>query len=105
MNSLSNTAAIAIAAALLASCALFPSAHDRAVRRTPAYKSGYADGCAAANAAGTSYRRGPVRNTEAFRGDETYRAGWNTGFSACRRTIATPGSDPEHPFYEPSPGH
>ena len=105
MSTTSNIAVTTLAAALLASCTLFPSAHDRAMQRTPAYRTGYSDGCAAANAAGTTYRRGPVRNTEAFRGNETYRAGWNTGFSACRRTIATPGSDPEHPFYEPSPGH
>lgn len=105
MNTWLKILAVALSSTLAASCALFPSAHDRAMRRTPAYKSGYSDGCAAANAAGSTYRRGPVRDEELFRSNETYRAGWNTGFSACRHAIATPESDPQRPFYEPSPGH
>lgn len=91
-------------ATMLTSCALFPSAHDRAIRRTPAYKSGYSDGCAAANAAGSTYAGGPVQDKELFRKNKTYRAGWNTGFSACRHAIDTPESDPQHPFYNPNPG-
>ncbi len=92
-------------AAALGGCALFPSAHDRAMRKTQPYKIGYSDGCAAANAAGSSYRYGPVRNEDAFRSNEVYRAGWNTGYSACRRTITMPGSNPGSPIPEPSPGH
>jgi hypothetical protein len=104
MTTLARSILVAIAAASLAACALFPGAHDRAMRRTQAYRAGYADGCAAANAAGTRYRRGPVRNTRAFRGNRLYRAGWNTGYSACRGGVTAPGSDPQHPFNEPSPG-
>lgn len=99
---------LAIAAAMtLASCALFPSAHDRAIRRTPNFKAGYNDGCAAANAAGASYRYGPVRDEDLFRRDDTYRAGWNTGYSTCRSTVSPSGAEPGHGMSlpEPSPGH
>ena len=89
----------------LAGCALVPSNRDRAIRHTQAYKAGYSAGCAAANAAGSSYRYGPVKDEDAFRNNEIYRAGWNTGYSACRRTFSPPGSDPGHPIPEPSPGH
>lgn len=105
MTNLARTFLAVAATAVLASCALFPSAHDRAIRRTPSFKAGYNDGCAAANAAGASYRYGPVRDEDLFRQDATYRAGWNTGYSACRRTISPPGSEPGHPVPEPSPGH
>lgn len=107
MSSLIKIAVIAVAAAALASCALFPSAHDRAIRRTPSFKAGYNDGCAAANAAGASYRYGLVRDEDLFRRDATYRAGWNTGYSACRRTVSPSGAEPGRsvPLPEPSPGH
>lgn len=105
MNAFARTILLALAATALASCALFPSAHDRAMRQTPSFKAGYADGCAAANAAGSSYRYGPVRDENLFRQDATYRAGWNSGYATCRRTIAPPGSEPGSPVPEPSPGH
>ena len=101
MNTLLKALAITAAAAALAGCA-GPSA---AVRNSQPYQVGYSDGCAAANAAGSSYRYGPVRNEDAFRSNKAYRAGWNTGYSACRRTITTPGSDPRNPIPEISPGH
>ncbi len=34
------------AAGLLASCAVFGGPRDRAIRRTPSFQQGYADGCA-----------------------------------------------------------
>ena len=81
------------------------SAHDRTIRNSQPYQVGYSEGCAAATSAGASYRHEPVRNEEAMRTNEAYRAGWNTGYSACRRTIQTPGSEPGHPIPEPSPGY
>lgn len=107
MTNLARTVLAIVATMTLASCALFPSAHDRAIRRTPSFKAGYNDGCAAANAAGASYRYGPVRDEDLFRRDDTYRAGWNTGYSACRRTVTPSGAEPGRsvPLPEPSPGH
>lgn len=106
MMNFAKTAAVFAAAIMLVSCALFPSAHDRAVRNTPNYKAGYNDGCAAANAAGDTYRYGPVRDEDTYRKDENYRAGWNTGYSACRRTVSPSGAEPgRSPVPEPSPGH
>lgn len=91
-------------AASLAGCALFPSKEDQAIRQSPAYQAGYHDGCAAANAAGASFRYGPVQNEDVFRSNDIYRAGWNTGYSACRQSMQMPGSQPGHPIPEPLPG-
>jgi hypothetical protein len=89
------------AAGLLSACA----GPSDAVRNSQPYQLGYSDGCAAATAAGASYRYGPVKNEEAFHSNDAYRAGWNTGYSACRQGIQMPGSDPTHPIPEPNPGH
>lgn len=105
MNAIARTTALFLAAASLSACALFPSAHDRAVRKTPNFKAGYSDGCAAANAAGSSYRYGPVRDETQFQQDPVYRAGWNTGYGSCRSSNAAPGSMPGSMLPEPSPGH
>ena len=94
--------AVPLLALALAGCAL---GQDRAVRNSQPYKVGYADGCAAATSAGSSYRHGPVTNEDAFRHNDAYRAGWNTGYSACRRTGNMPGTEPGQPVPEPSPGH
>lgn len=75
------------------------------MRHTQAYQAGYSDGCAAANAAGASFRHGPVRNKEAFRTNKAYRTGWNTGYSVCRPSVGRSGSEPGHPIPDPNPGH
>lgn len=100
MTRLSRFLALAVAAATLGACA-GPSAR---IRNSQPYRAGYSDGCAAANAAGSSYRHGPVQNEDAFRTNDAYRSGWNMGYSACRRALTTPGSDPTHPIPEYSPG-
>lgn len=106
MTNIAGTATALAAVIALSSCALFPSAHDRAIRSTPGYKSGYNDGCAAANASGDTYRYGPVRDEDTYSKDENYRTGWNSGFSACRRTVSPSGNEPgRSPIPEPSPGH
>ncbi len=44
----------------------------------PAFKQGYADGCASV--------RGPVTRNEArFKSDSQYAAGWRDGLDICRR--------------------
>lgn len=92
-------------ALMLCGCSLATMRQDRAIRDSQPYRAGYSAGCAAANAAGSSYRYGPVRDEQAFRNNDVYRAGWNNGYSACRRTISPPGSEPGQPIPEPSPGH
>ena len=75
------------------------------MRNSQPYQVGYSDGCAAANAAGASFRYGPVRNKEAFRTNKAYRAGWNTGYSACRQPMQRQNTNPMNPIPEPIPGH
>ena len=105
MNTVCRTLAVAGLAATLAACGLFPSKQDRAIRNSQPYQVGYADGCAAANAAGASFRDGPVRNEEAFRDNAVYRAGWNTGYASCRQPMNRADSDPMNPIPQPNPGH
>ncbi|HEX3809357.1 MAG TPA: hypothetical protein VHW02_06615 [Rhizomicrobium sp.] len=106
MNRSLRLAAAVAAASLIAGCALFPNARDRAVRRTPDYQNGYADGCAAANNEGASFRdKTPPDQVQQRATDRIYRAGWNTGFSSCR-TMRNPGyGNLQHPIPDPSPGH
>ena len=85
-----------------ASCGLFPSARDRAMRHSPSFQEGYSDGCAAASAQGSNYRKGPYRDEALYQSDEGYRAGWSNGFQTCR-PIPSNGSVPgANPF--PAPG-
>jgi hypothetical protein len=81
------------------------SAKDRAMRDSQPYRAGYADGCAAVTGQGASFREGPLRNEEAFQTNAAYRAGWNAGYSVCRRNMHGPGYDPMHPIQDPDPGH
>lgn len=69
----------------LSGCGIFVSEKDRAMKKDPNYQSGYSDGCAAANAQNTDYRRGDGDRDEAlFKTSKPYRSGWHSGFSACR---------------------
>ncbi|HEY5347357.1 MAG TPA: hypothetical protein VIJ72_04120 [Rhizomicrobium sp.] len=78
-------AVFAAALLLLGGCGIFESRADLAQQKTPNYKAGYSDGCASANAQGTDMRRGDqIRDDTLFASDKAYRAGWHTGFAACR---------------------
>lgn len=74
---------------LLAACASSEHADD------PNYKLGYTDGCGS----GTAYVPGESstlrRETELYATDKAYRAGWNSGYRACRVSTAseTPGGN------------
>lgn len=69
----------------LSGCGLFVSSKDREMKKDPNYQSGYSDGCAAANAQNTDYRRGDGSRDDAlFDSSKPYRSGWHSGFSACR---------------------
>jgi len=74
---------LAIAAALAAGCAghSAPTAERPGVNLSgypPAFRAGYADGCASVNAA----RR---RDEARFKSDTEYAQGWRDGFDICGR--------------------
>lgn len=90
------------ASLLVSACALVGGPADRAMRRSPEFRAGYSDGCAAANAAGADFRRGPHKQDDAYRTSRTYRQGWANGLQTCRRGNASPGSNPVR---DPTPGY
>lgn len=75
------------------------------MRNAPNFKSGYADGCATANAQGTDYGRSQTRDDSLYRVDKAYRAGWAAGVSACRSNLASgqPGT-PQGAIPDVNPG-
>jgi hypothetical protein len=93
----------------LSGCAIFGGPADKALRRTPSYRDGYQDGCAAATNTHTDVRGGPVATDNSqYRTDHVYRTGWGNGYQACRGTLV-PGVHANEPdgvaFPDVSPGH
>ena len=84
---------------------IFESSAERAMRKTPDFKSGYADGCATANAQGVNYGRDTTRDDALYKADKAYRAGWAAGVSACRTSLTErqPGT-PQGPIPDVNPG-
>jgi hypothetical protein len=97
-TSLFRLAVLAAAASALGACTLFGGPQDRALRRTPSFKDGYADGCAAAQEQGSDFRGNTVRDDDLYKNDAVYRRGWASGWQTCapieRRQETTPGSNP-----------
>jgi hypothetical protein len=86
---------VCAAALALSSCAIFGGPADRALRRTPSYQAGYADGCAAANNASANYREAPATDNRLYESDQTYRYGWGNGYQTCKPSgVGAPGDDP-----------
>ena len=92
---------------LLAGCGLFASPRERAEARTPEYRQGYDDGCAAAGATGVNPREKPFRDEAMYKSNHAYHAGWSSGFSSCRNmnNNSTPGSPLDDRIFNPNPGH
>lgn len=79
------------------------SAQDRALRKSPDFKAGYSDGCSSASTQGANPRdTGLDRDEEAYRSNKAYRAGWGTGFNACRNYQPS-GNMPAPPGQGPIP--
>ena len=100
--------ALALTGALaFAACGLFPSAAERAVQKSPDFRAGYSDGCAAASATGANPREGPYRDEALYKASQAYRAGWGNGYSLCRREgVGAERSSPlDSSVLNPSPGH
>jgi len=85
---------VVCAAGLASACMLFPSAKDRAMRNSPAFKQGYGDGCAAAATSSSNYREGPYRDEALYQSDAAYRAGWANGYQTCRPVQPNGGAAP-----------
>lgn len=97
---------LAVMGPLLTACVFFPNAHDRAVRRSSAFKDGYADGCAAATAPSSNYREGPWRDEALYKTDSRYRAGWASGYQSCGPVQRGNGVSPDaNPIGGNIPGH
>ena len=75
---------VVLAASLVSGCIFFPSAKDKALRKTPSFKEGYSDGCAAASTQSSNYREGPYKDQALYQSDQAYRAGWGNGYQTCR---------------------
>lgn len=83
---------------------IFETRAERAMRNTPDFKSGYADGCATANSQGTNYGRSQTRDDELYRRSKPYRAGWAAGVSSCRSNLADQPGVPGSPIPDVNPG-
>ena len=78
-----------VAVLLMAGCASPPWSPVRQPQATqpkvnlsgfsPTFKRGYADGCESARSLRSA------KDERSFRGDADYAAGWNDGYSICRR--------------------
>ncbi len=63
---------------------------DPAVRESPTFQLGYSDGCATGNGRVSGFKDTVKRNDGLYEQEETYKAGWNEGYTACG---GTPGRD------------
>ena len=89
---MTRAALVVLSLLALAGCGLFASPADRAMRRTPDFRAGYSDGCAAA----TVQSANPRDQRDTLAGESTtYKRGYATGFSACRRGTVSPGTAPD----------
>jgi hypothetical protein len=105
MRLVSRVAAVSVLAASLGGCIFFSSPADQAVRRSPSFKDGYADGCAAAQEQGSNFRGSPVVDKTLYDTDKIYRAGWASGWQTCRPTERQPGAAPgDSPLPNTIPG-
>ena len=78
---------VVLLAVELSGCIFFETRAMRAMRNDPNFKAGYSDGCASANARGTSFTGSKVRDEAAFQVSQPYRAGWSNGYSTCNNQL------------------
>ena len=82
---------VILATVTLCGCGIFGGPADRALRRSPNYRAGYADGCSAAAGGSANPREQPQALTNE---DRAYRRGYAGGLAACRPTGVAPGDAP-----------
>jgi hypothetical protein len=100
-----RVALVVLTAVLATGCIFFPSAKDRALRKTPSFKEGYGDGCAAASTQSSNYREGPYKDQALYQSDAAYRAGWANGYQSCRAPQDLGRMPGESPVPQPVPTH
>lgn len=84
LTRLAPSCGILAAALFAAGCA---SSGDLAeLRESPAFTSGYGDGCATATEEDKSFSTRMTRDAHAFENDKAYRAGWRQGYLECANT-------------------
>ena len=85
---------------------MFGGGKERAMQKDPNFREGYEDGCAAATNQGSDLRDRTVADKQLYANNETYRAGWSSGFQTCRRSEIEPNAMPgDNPVRLPGPGH
>ena len=100
MRAIPRLAMLFLLSVALSAC---ESASDRAMKKSPDYKAGYSDGCASAGSPGANMRADSrVRDEQAYQANAAYRAGWGTGFNACRG-YSSPANMPTSPGRGPIP--
>jgi hypothetical protein len=87
----SRIVVVVLAALTLGGCMVFGGPADKALRRTPSYRAGYSDGCAAAAGPSANPRDQPAPLTDE---DRAYRRGYSGGLLACKPTTVAPGDAP-----------
>lgn len=91
---------ISLAMFTLGGCAVFGSSNDRALRRTPSFRAGYSDGCAAASAQTAN----PRDDKDTLAGeDKIYKRGYAMGYQSCQHRSSAPVGAPAGGL--PNPGH
>ena len=93
----SRIGVVFLAGLTLAGCGLLETPADRAVKRSPSFRAGYSDGCAAASSPSANPRDAQASLAGE---DKLYRRGYSAGLSSCRPTGVAPGSAP----YDSRPG-
>ncbi|HSM96083.1 MAG TPA: hypothetical protein VLT91_08570 [Rhizomicrobium sp.] len=87
-------------AVTLAGCAVFGGSADRALRRTPSFRAGYSDGCAAA----TAQTANPRDDKDSLAGeDRIYKRGYAMGYQSCQQRSTAPVGAPTGGLS--NPGH
>jgi hypothetical protein len=87
----SRIGVVVLAVMTLGGCMVFGGTADKALRRTPSYRAGYSDGCAAGNGPSANPRDQPASISDE---DRAYRRGYAGGYAACKPTTVAPGDAP-----------
>jgi hypothetical protein len=105
LSQITRSAFVLLLAASVSGCIFFETRAMRAMRSDPNFKAGYSDGCASANARGTSFTGEKVRDEALFKTNQPYRAGWSNGYSTCNNQLYSPNSPnvSDMPDHRPNP--
>lgn len=91
-----------LVALVLAGCA---TNREAGVEQTPAYATGYGDGCATAYKRQDPFSRAVQRDEEQFAKDLRYQAGWQDGYQSCGgvQKVNDPAAESQSRWYSGGP--